>query len=329
MLIEPWGWSNKDHILQVLPLHHTHGIINVVGCSLWAGAKVEMMQKFKPEDVWNRFINGGSLNLFMAVPTIYMKLIQAFDLMQANQKFFAKESCKNFRLMVSGSAALPITTMQRWEEISGHRLLERYGMSEMGMALSNPLIGERVPGAVGRPLPGVTVRIIKESGEIAKENEEGELRVKGKNVFKGYWKRDDATRETFDEDNWFKTGDIAVCNGGIYRILGRSSVDILKSGGYKISALDIERELLEHPNIAEVAIIGMPDEEFGQIVAAIVSLRDRTAELTIEDLKAWAKARIASYKIPRVLYIFDEIPRNALGKVNKKHLLAVVAKRNK
>jgi len=228
--------------------------------------------------------------------------------------------------MISGSAALPISIMQSWEEVSSHRLLERYGMSEIGMALSNPLVGERIPGTVGKPLPGVTVRIVKENGEIAKDNEDGELQVKGKNVFKGYWKRDDATRETFDNDNWFKTGDIAICSNGIYRILGRSSVDILKSGGYKISALDIERELLEHPNIKEVAVIGLPNDEFGQIIAAVASLRDNTVELKIDDLKLWAKSRMASYKIPRIIFIYDELPRNALGKVNKKQLVSVFDK---
>ncbi len=295
-MIQPWGWTEKDHILHVLPLHHVHGIVNVLACPLWAGALCEMMEKFDSKAVWQRFVKGDGLTLFMAVPTIYgthqdrsltgyvARLIQEYEHMSPAEQREATEACKRLRLMVSGSAALPESIMKRWEQISGHILLERYGMTEIGMALSNPLHGARLPGTVGFPLPGVTVRIVDEKTgrEVdTTKGEAGELRVKGPAVFKEYWKKPKATSETFDEEGWFKTGDVATVLNGYYKILGRASVDIIKSGGYKISALDIERELLEHPDISECAVVGVEDEEWGQkIVAIVVQKKVRFSHVT-------------------------------------------------
>ena len=219
--------------------------------------------------------------------------------------------------MVSGSAALPVSTLNRWKEISGHTLLERYGMTEIGMALSNPLEGERVPGSVGTPLPGVEVRLADEQGEAVAPDTPGEIEVRGPGVFKEYWGKPDATAQSF-RNGWFRTGDVAVLENGRYRILGRMNIDILKTGGHKVSALEVEEQLREHPAIAECAVVGVPDPEWGERVAAAVVLRtDEGEALDLEHLRSWAKERLASYKIPSRLLIVDALPRNAMGKVTK------------
>ena len=169
--------------------------------------------------------------------------------------------------MVSGSAALPVSTLERWKEISGHTLLERYGMTEIGMALSNPLRGERVPGSVGRPLPSVEVQLVGENGQPVAPGTPGEIEVRGPSVFAEYWGKPEATRDAF-RDGWFRTGDTAVVENGVYRILGRTNIDILKTGGHKVSALEIEEALREHPAVAECAVVGVPDSEWGERVAA-------------------------------------------------------------
>jgi malonyl-CoA/methylmalonyl-CoA synthetase len=189
-------------------------------------------------------------------------------------------------------------------------------MTEIGMALSNPLHGERRPGAVGVPLPGVEVRLKSESGDIvAAEDEPGEIQVRGPGVFRAYWNRPDASAESFD-DGWFRTGDMAVRERGYYRIMGRLSVDIIKSGGYKLSALEIEAALLEHPSIRECAVIGLPDDTWGEAVTAVVVLQtDSTLELPA--LREWCKGRLSVYKIPQRLKVVSDLPRNAMGKVTK------------
>jgi malonyl-CoA/methylmalonyl-CoA synthetase len=217
--------------------------------------------------------------------------------------------------MVSGSAALPVSTLNRWKEISGHTLLERYGMTEIGMALSNPLDGERVPGSVGTPLPGVEVRLADEKGELVAAGVPGEIEIRGPNVFKEYWGKPEATQQSF-RDGWFRTGDVALVENGRYRILGRMNTDILKTGGHKVSALEVEEQLREHPAVAECAVVGVPDSEWGERVAAAVVLREGQA-LDLERLRSWAKERLASHKIPSRLLIVEGLPRNAMGKVKK------------
>jgi malonyl-CoA/methylmalonyl-CoA synthetase len=315
-LIDAWGWSSSDRIPLFLPLHHVHGIINVLCCSLWAGATCDVLPKFDAEDVWRR-VAEGKLTTLMAVPTIYVKLIAAWNDMDEDQKKDCSKAAAKFRLMVSGSAALPVSVLETWETIAGQTLLERYGMTEIGMALSNPLNGERRPGFVGMPLPGMTAMLADENGaEIEEEGVQGEICVHGDTVFNEYWEREEATEAAF-RDGWFLTGDIAVINKGSYRILGRNSVDIIKSGGYKISALEIEEVLRTHPDIQECAVVGIADEEWGERVsAAIVSTNDKPIELA--ELKEWAGERLAKYKIPSQLLALEELPRNVMGKVTKK-----------
>ncbi|MEQ1830644.1 MAG: AMP-binding protein, partial [Pirellula sp.] len=201
---------------------------------------------------------------------------------------------------------------------------ERYGMTEIGMALSNPYRGERRPGTVGMPLPGVDLRLKSESGQCHRnECEPGEIQVRGANVFCEYWNRPQATAESFD-DGWFRTGDMAVIELGYYRILGRLSVDIIKSGGYKLSALEIEATLLEHPSIAECAVVSLPDKTWGEVVTAVAVLKPDTILDTV-TLRAWCKDRISSYKIPHHLLVVDELPRNAMGKVMKPAVQSLAA----
>ncbi|MGA9564385.1 MAG: acyl-CoA synthetase [Candidatus Korobacteraceae bacterium] len=313
-LVEAWEWSGDDRIVLCLPLHHVHGIINVVSCALWSGAVCEMLPRFDAVTVWER-ISGGRLTLFMAVPTIYVKLIAAWDASPPEKQAILSDAAARLRLMVSGSAALPLSTLERWREITSHTLLERYGMTEIGMALSNPYRGERVPGSVGRPLPGVDVRLVSDDGEDAAAGMPGGIEVRGDNVFVEYWGKPEATREAF-RDGWFRTGDTAIIENGVYRILGRTNVDILKTGGHKVSALEIEETLREHPAVVECAVVGVPDDEWGERVAvALVCKGENMPDL--EQLRAWAKERMAVHKIPSRLLVLDALPRNAMGKVTK------------
>ncbi|HEY0020750.1 MAG TPA: acyl-CoA synthetase [Longimicrobium sp.] len=313
-LVEAWGWTADDRILLVLPLHHVHGIVNVLACALWSGAVCEIVPRFDAGEVWE-VIESGRLTLFMAVPTVYGRLIGAYDAADEERRERMSAGCRRMRLMVSGSAALPVQTLERWRQISGHVLLERYGMTEIGMALSNPLHGARRPGFVGVPLPGVRARLVDEDGAEVEPGTPGEIEIAGPAVFLEYWRRPEATAGAF-RDGWFRTGDVAVVEDGSYRILGRRSVDIIKTGGYKVSALEIEEVLRTHPGILECAVVGVEDVDWGERVCAAVEARDGAA-LSLPELQAWARDHLAPYKLPRDLRTVDSLPRNAMGKVLK------------
>lgn len=316
-MIEAWQWQASDHILCVLPLHHVHGIINVVSCALWAGATVEFLPNFSEKSVFEAF-SLDKINVFMAVPTIYFKLISYWEQQNENVQTEISSNLAKFRLMVSGSAALPVSVLEKWEKISSHTLLERYGMTEIGMGISNPYIGERKPGFIGKPLPGVEIRLVDEQNKIVKPEEAGEIQLKGKTIFQEYWNKPEATQKAFTEDGWFKTGDIAVVENEYYKILGRDSVDIIKSGGYKISALEIEEILRKHPEIIDCSVVGIANEEWGEIVgAALISIDNN---LNINELIMWMKQQMPAYKCPRVYKLIPELPKNAMGKVVKNDL---------
>jgi malonyl-CoA/methylmalonyl-CoA synthetase len=319
-LVEAWEWAPDDRIVLCLPLHHVHGIINVVSCALWSGATCEMLPRFDANAVWER-IAGGKVTVFMAVPTIYVKLIAAWEAASMERRAALRQACGQSRLMVSGSAALPVSTLERWKAISGHTLLERYGMTEIGMALSNPLRGQRVPGSVGMPLPSVDVQLVGENGEPVAPGTPGEIEVRGPSVFAEYWGKPDATRVAF-RDGWFRTGDTAVVENGVYRILGRTNIDILKTGGHKVSALEIEEVLRQHSAVVECAVVGVPDPEWGERVAAALVLKDADA-LDLPSLRAWAKEYLAAHKLPSRLLVLDALPRNAMGKVMKPAIAAM------
>ncbi|XP_071076142.1 malonate--CoA ligase ACSF3, mitochondrial isoform X6 [Desmodus rotundus] len=345
-LVHKWAWTKDDVILHVLPLHHVHGVVNKLLCPLWVGATCVMLPDFSAQMIWEKFLSSEAprINVFMAVPTIYTKLMDYYDkhFTQPHVQDFVRAVCEEkIRLMVSGSAALPLPVLERWKKVTGHTLLERYGMTEIGMALSNPLTAEaRLPGSVGTPLPGVEVRIVSENPQKegrpyilhAEGNEkdtkvtpglkekEGELLVRGPSVFREYWDKPEETRKAFTSDGWFKTGDTAVFKDGSYWIRGRTSVDIIKSGGYKVSALEVERLLLAHPSIKDVAVIGVPDMTWGQRVTAVVTLQEGHS-LSHRELKEWARGVLAPYAVPSELLLVEEIPRNQMGKINKKDLV--------
>jgi malonyl-CoA/methylmalonyl-CoA synthetase len=313
-LIEAWQWHPEDRILHVLPLHHTHGIINVLCCALWAGAICDMLPRFDAPEVWQKLME-NDITLFMAVPTIYFKLMETWDKSSAEQQRMMYEACRRVRLMVSGSAALPVTAFDRWKSCTGHDLLERYGMTEIGMALSNPLHGKRWPGHVGTPLPGVAVRLVDETGAPAAKGTSGEIEVAGPAVFREYWQRPAETKAAF-KGRWFKTGDVAVVEEGGYRILGRQSTDIIKTGGYKVSALEIEEVLRTHPSVMEVAVVGKEDPQWGEAVCAALVLEEG-AVLSYEELRTWGKEKLAPYKVPSKIIFVKDLSRNPMGKVTK------------
>ncbi len=321
ILSEAWGWVPEDRALLVLPLHHVHGLVNVLTCALWNQAGCEILPAFDAGTALERMAS-GDISVFMAVPTIYRRLITAWEQLGESDRRGVTEGLAQLRLMVSGSAALPVPILDRWKEVSGHTLLERYGMTEIGMALSNPYQGKRTAGAVGRPLPTVDLRLVDDDGVPVPDGTPGEIQVRGPSVFSEYWRRPDATEDAFRE-GWFQTGDIAVLEDGVYRILGRQSVDIIKSGGEKVSALEVEDLLRTHPGIHDCAVVGIEDVDWGErVVAAVVATAN--AEPDLEDIRSFARTTLAAFKLPRQLVIVDELPRNALGKVVKPRLKEMI-----
>jgi len=317
MLVNAWEWSADDKILNVLPLHHVHGIINVVNCALWSGASCRFQPKFDEAEIFEIF-KSGEINLFMAVPTIYYKLINYWKSQPQEKQEQISKALNAFRLMISGSAALPISTLEEWKKISGHILLERYGMTEMGMAISNPYQGKRIPGSIGFPLEGMQVRLVNEEDVLVEKGSPGEIQVQGPNVFKEYWDKPEPTKDSFVE-GWFKTGDMAVETEGRYRILGRNSVDIIKSGGHKISALEIEEVIRKSALVKDCGVVGIPDEEWGEIVVAGLVLNEGLESLP-ETFEPWLKKQLPNFQWPRQYLLLEDLPRNVMGKVTKKEL---------
>lgn len=314
LLAAAWEFKTHDVLLHALPLHHMHGLAIALLTALGVGATTRMLLAFDARRLWDEM---GTSTVLMAVPTMYARLLTAFD--EANPTTRARwaSNARGLRLATSGSAALPTTLAERWRIIAGDIPVERFGMTEIGVGMTNPLNGPRKPGSVGLPLPGVETRIV-----------DGELHVRGPSVFAGYFKRDDATREAF-VDGWFRTGDtVARTDDGYFKILGRTSVDILKSGGYKLSALEIEEVLRDHPAVLEVAVVGVPDETWGdRVVACVVPRSGMGADCTTELLRAFAKQTLAPYKVPREVVCMPDLPRNAVGKVLKAELLRLLAAR--
>ena len=319
LLREAWGYGRSDRLVHALPLHHLHGLGISLFTSLLAGASTRLLPRFEAARVWEEL---AQASVFMAVPTMYQKLFEAFDGADASTRARWSSSARGLRLATSGSAALPVTLAERWRQLTGTIPLERFGMTEIGVGLTNPLAPEgRLPGHVGWPLPTVELRIVDDEGAESQRGP-GELWIRGPSVFPGYFRREEASASAFTE-GWFRTGDRAERTPeGAVRLLGRTSVDILKSGGYKLSALEIEEVLREHPALAEVAVVGLPDAVWGdRVVAVVVAREGRADELRTEPLRAWARERLASYKIPREVHVVPSLPRNALGKVVKPDLV--------
>ncbi len=310
-MIEAWAWTPADRTVLVLPLNHVHGLVNITLTSLAVGATCEAPGAFDATHVWERLAS-GEVTVFMAVPTVYSRLVATWRAASVETQQRWSAGAAGLRLMVSGSAALPVSTLDEWRELTGHTLLERYGMSELGMVLSNTL-DRRVPGHVGEPMPGVETRLVDDAGDVVADGTPGELLVRGPQVFAGYWERPEATADAF-VDGWFRTGDVAVHGPDGFRLLGRSSVDIIKSGGEKVSALEIEEVYRTHPGITDLAVVGLPDDEWGQRVAAAVV---GTTDLDADELRAWGKTQLAAAKVPTRFTFVADLPRNTIGKVMK------------
>ncbi|CAG4939065.1 unnamed protein product [Colias eurytheme] len=416
-----WQYSANDVVLHTLPLHHIHGQLNSLNATLAAGAKIRMLPSFASHTVWSQLVGSQDtrVSVFHGVPAMYARLAADHGTMFTDDKTkeYVRSTLSKMRLMCAGSAPLPETLFNKWEEISGLRLLERYGMSEVGMALSNPYrpvsarsvgrVGTALPGVsariavsaenglepvltvacdepdtqywlvsarsvdrVGTALPGVSARIAvsaenglepvltvacdepdtqinldrlgftknaqEENGwkpgkvTIHKENKdgvyEGELLLKGPNVFTRYWNRAPSLSSSdFTPDGWFRTGDIASYSEGSFRIMGRSSVDIIKTSGYKVSALQVESAILEHPNIADAAVLGIEDENYGEVIATVVVTKDKK-EITLKELKEVAGKKLAPYQLPRTLLVVETMPRNVMGKLDKKEIKRLFGK---
>lgn len=314
-MISAWEWTENDRTICVLPLNHVHGIVNVSLCALFVGGVLEAPRSFDAEHVWNRF-QSGDISVFMAVPTVYSRLTTWWDSATEDRQRELSDAASRLRLMVSGSAALPVSTLEKWNSISSHILLERYGMTETGMILSNSLTS-RVPGHVGWPMPEVDVRVVDDKLHDVPSGTPGELLVRGPQLFSRYWNRPDATSDSF-VDGWFRTGDVGVVETDGYRLMGRSSVDILKTGGEKVSALEIEEVFRTHPAVKDCAVVGVDDVEWGQKVAMAYELDPDAVAPSVEEFRAWGKSRLSVAKVPVMYLCVESLPRNTLGKVTKK-----------
>jgi malonyl-CoA/methylmalonyl-CoA synthetase len=307
-IVTSWRITNADRYLAALPLFHVHGLANGVCAWLASGCRMRLVDRFDRDRAAMLF-DSFRPTLFFGVPTIYARLL---ELESVDPRRIGQDA----RLFVSGSAPLPTAVFEAFRERFGHSILERYGMSEALMLISNPYDGERRAGTVGMPLPGVSVRLVSPDGGDARDDEAGEVFVRGKNVFGGYWRNPEATAAAFD-DGWFRTGDIAERSvDGYYTLRGRAT-DLIISGGFNIYPREIEEVLLELPGIREAAVVGSPDPGRGEIPVAYVVTGEG---FDAEAAHAACADALASFKVPRTFVRVDRLPRNALGKVQK-HLL--------
>jgi malonyl-CoA/methylmalonyl-CoA synthetase len=310
---EAWHWTASDRLLLVLPLFHTHGLMVGLHGTLVSGGSAILRRKFDAVDVLATLESDPSISLFFGVPTMYIRLLAEAE--RRGVHF------QHLRLFVSGSAPLSTQVFADFSRVFGAVILERYGMTETIMNLTNPYEGERRAGTVGGPFPGQEARIVAvQTRQPQPPGEIGEIEVRGPHVFAGYWEQPAATAEAFSADGWFKTGDLGWCSeDGYYTITGRAR-ELIISGGYNIYPREVEDILALHPAIAEVAVIGMPDPEMGEQVVAMVVAKAGQTPSTL-DIIAFCREQIASYKKPRKVIFVESLPRNALGKVQK-HLLA-------
>lgn len=370
-LLKAWEYAPSDRLLHVLPLHHIHGTVNAILTPLLAGSSIEFLFPFNADAVWSRLAapfvaaaNGPpreKITFFTVVPAVYSRLLTSYKSLPPDVQEAASTAVSppHMRLSISGSAALPTPVKTAWRDLSrGSILLERYGMTEVGMALSCGLDpADRVDASVGWPLPGVQARLVdvdtnvvipegQEVDEATGRERSGEIQLRGPTIFKEYWRNPSATASEFVPDpdgqgSWFRTGDVAVrrpvpsaaraqswtTSPLLYFIQGRKSADIIKTGGEKVSALEVERELLSLPEVSEAAVVSVPSGKWGQKIGCVVVLDTSvTQSWSPMDMRRALRGRLANYKLPQIMKVVDEIPRNAMGKINKKLLVQSVFK---
>ena len=308
VLKSAWGWREGDVLIHALPIFHVHGLFVALHGALLNGSKMIWFGKFDPKKAIERMLDA---TVFMGVPTLYTRMLAESRL--------NKVVARNMRLFVSGSAPLLLETFNAWQERTGHTILERYGMSETVMLTSNPYDekdGERRGGTVGFPLPGVGVRVRDDGGQDLPAGEIGAIEVRGPNVFKGYWRMPEKTKEEFTADGWFRTGDVGkIDERGYVTIVGRSK-DLIISGGYNVYPAEIEGYLNDMPGVAESAVVGVPHRDFGEVGVAIVIAKPG-AQVEPDALIAALKSQLANFKIPKRCFVVDQLPRNTMGKVQK------------
>ncbi len=308
VLKDAWGWVPGDVLIHALPIFHVHGLFVAIHGALINGSKMIWLAKFDPKLAIAKM---REATVFMGVPTLYVRMLAEPSL--------TRDAVKTMRLFVAGSAPLLLETFNEWQERTGHTILERYGMSETVMLTSNPYDpkqGERRGGTVGFPLPGVGLRIRAEDGKDRPVGEIGDIQVKGPNVFKGYWRMPEKTKEEFTADGWFRTGDVGkIDERGYVHIVGRSK-DLIISGGYNVYPAEIEGYINELPGVAESALVGVPHPDFGEVGVAVIIARPG-ASVDGDAVIAQLKSRLANFKIPKRCFVVGELPRNAMGKVQK------------
>lgn len=305
-LCDAWGFTADDVLIHALPVFHTHGLFVATHCVLLSGARMLYLNRFDADTVLDLLPRATAM---MGVPTFYTRLLASPRL--------TREACAHIRLFVSGSAPLLADTFEEFEQRTGHRILERYGMTETTMNTSNPLSGERRAGTVGFPLPGVEVRIADEDGKMLAQGEVGVLEVKGPNVFRGYWRQPEKTAAEFRKDGFFITGDVAMIDErGYIHIVGRAK-DLIISGGFNVYPKEIELCIDQIEGVQESAVIGVPHPDFGEAVVAVVKRAGGGAEVTADKIQSTAKAELANFKVPKKVFFVDELPRNTMGKVQK------------
>ncbi len=301
-----WGFVPGEMLLHTLPIYHVHGLFIAINCVLWNGSGMRFLEKFDADAVLKFLPECG---VMMGVPTFYSRLL-------ANEAFDA-EVCSKTRLFISGSAPLLANTFDAFQKRTGHTILERYGMTETGMITSNPLDGDRVAGSVGFALPGVEVRIADESGEVVDDGETGILELRGENVFQGYWRQPEKTKQEFRPDGYFISGDLAKKDkSGRVAIVGREK-DLIITGGLNVYPKEVELEIDRIKGVDECAVIGLPHADFGEAVTAIVRRDARLPSIEETEITDALKARIAGFKQPKRVLFIDDLPRNAMGKVQK------------
>ncbi|GAA6138291.1 malonyl-CoA synthase [Arenicella sp. 4NH20-0111] len=306
-LVQAWGFSKSDCLLHMLPMYHVHGLFVGVGCALLSGARIHWYRKFDAGRAVRALPN---CTVMMGVPTYYTRLLTRSE--------FSASDCSNMRLFISGSAPLLEETFVEFQALTGHTILERYGMTETGMNTSNPLSGERRAGTVGLALPGVEVRVVDQTLNRVSVGVTGDLQIKGPNVFIGYWQKPDKTKRDFTHDGYFDTGDKAqIDQDGYVSIVGRAK-DMIITGGLNVYPKEVELVIDEIVGVVESAVVGIPDSDFGEAVVAVVVFSGR--HFQCEEIVEHCRKNLAGFKVPKYVYQVDQLPRNAMGKVQKNTL---------